>query len=73
MPTESSALSACVCVCASWQLDSRRTLGNLERNGVKVEGLLSEVMLYSYCNDEPFYPAQVRPVSCLSVCQSVCL
>ena len=41
------------------QLDSRRNLANLERNGVKVADLLSEVMLYTYCNDEPFYPPQV--------------
>lgn len=40
------------------QLESRRNLSNLERNGVNVqEDLLSEVMIYSYCNDEPFYPA----------------
>mmetsp|Transcript_24211 Transcript_24211/g.45031 ORF Transcript_24211/g.45031 Transcript_24211/m.45031 type:complete len:466 (+) Transcript_24211:94-1491(+) len=45
------------------QLDSRRTLGNLERGGVKVAELLSEVMLYSYCNDEPFYPPQRNIVS----------
>ena len=38
------------------QLDSRRNLGNLERLGVKVQDLLSDVMIYSYCNDEPFYP-----------------
>lgn len=25
-----------------------------------MESLLSEVMIYSYCNDEPFYPPQVR-------------
>lgn len=45
------------------QLDSRRNLGNLERNGVKVIDMLSEVMLYSYCNDEPFYPPQRNIVS----------
>ena len=59
---------ACVCVCVCvLQLDSRRTLGNLERSGVKVEDMLSEVMIYSYCNDEPFYPPQVC-LDCVGMC-----